>query len=83
MFNQEALSDATVWIHSALLPIHQLVVCLQSPHLSDALQDAFDCTGVRNLTFQEGSAIAHWRVFEYLYTGDYSDRPSTDAMDGR
>jgi hypothetical protein len=82
MFNQETSSDAAILIQDVLLPIHQLVVCLQSPYLSDALKEASDSTGTRSLTFREGSAIAYWRVFEYLYTGDYSDSPSTDTMYG-
>lgn len=82
MFNQEMSSDATILIQDILLPIHQLVVCLQSPYLSDALNESSNSTGTRSLTFREGSAIAHWRVFEYLYTGDYSDGPSIDAMYG-
>jgi hypothetical protein len=30
------------------------------------------------LTFDNDSGAAHWRVFEYLYTGDYSDDLSHD-----
>lgn len=82
MFNQAMASDATVFIQDIALPIHQLVVCLQSSYLSDALQKALNSTGIRSLTFLEGSAIAHWRVFEYLYTGDYSDGPFNDTMCG-
>ena len=82
MFNQAMASDATVFIQNVALPIHHLVVCLQSSYLSDALRKVLDSTGVRSLTFLEGSAIAHWRVFEYLYTGDYSDSLSNDAMCG-
>lgn len=82
MFNRAMASDATILIQDVSLPIHQLVVCLQSSYLCDALQKALDSTGSRSLMFQEGSAIAHWRVFEYLYTGDYSDSPSNNAMSG-
>jgi hypothetical protein len=30
------------------------------------------------LTFDNDSGAAHWRVFEYLYTGGNSDGPSHD-----
>jgi hypothetical protein len=82
MFNQETSSDAAVLIQDVLLPIHQLVVCLQSPYLNDALKKASGSTGTKTIIFKDVSAIAHWRVFEYLYTDDYSDSISSNAMCG-
>ncbi|KAF2189908.1 hypothetical protein K469DRAFT_723743 [Zopfia rhizophila CBS 207.26] len=73
MFNEEKYSDTTIIIHSITLHAHRLVLCLQSPYFTKALQVAFAEGSMRTIEFQEGSGIAHWRVFEYLYTGNYSD----------
>lgn len=35
------------------------------------------------LTFGEGSGAAYWRVFEYLYTGDYSESLPTNGLQGK
>ncbi|KAH8716755.1 hypothetical protein GQ44DRAFT_403148 [Phaeosphaeriaceae sp. PMI808] len=76
MFNQDEFSDTTVIIQNIPLPAHQLIISLQSPYLANAIQEAFVSTGARTIVFDEGSGTAHWRVFEYLYSGDYSDNLS-------
>ncbi|KAF2193629.1 hypothetical protein K469DRAFT_239450 [Zopfia rhizophila CBS 207.26] len=73
MFNEEKYSDTTVLIHGVTLHAHRLIICLQSPYFTKALKEAFVEGSTGAIEFQEGSGIAHWRVFEYLYTGNYSD----------
>jgi hypothetical protein len=82
MFNQDTLSDTTVIIQNVTLPAHQFVISVQSPYLANAIQAAFSSTGTRTLTFPDGSGIAHWRVFGYLYSGDYSDIPPNKDLTG-
>ena len=73
MFNNEKYSDATVLIHDVTLHAHKSVICIQSAYFAKAFQEAFVEGNLGMITFDEGSGAAHWRVFEYLYTGDYSD----------
>jgi hypothetical protein len=82
MFNRDALSDVTILIQNTTLPAHEIVISLQSPYLASAIQQALISTGSRALVFQEGSGMAHWRVFEYLYAGDYTDHPVGGTLDG-
>ena len=78
MFNDTRYSDAAVIIHSKKLPVHKSVICTQSEYFEMAFQEAFIEGSSGVLTFDKGSGAAHWRVLEYLYTGDYSDDLSQD-----
>lgn len=82
IFNQETYSDITILIRNVTLPAHRLVICLQSSYFEDTFPEAFD-QGKGILEFQQGSGIAYWRVFEYLYTGDYSDEASNKDLEGK
>jgi hypothetical protein len=82
MFNRDTLSDTTILIQNITLPTHEIVIGLQSPYLAGAIEKALITTGSRTLVFQEGSGMAHWRVFEYLYTGAYTDRGDGSTPDG-
>ncbi|KAF2181491.1 hypothetical protein K469DRAFT_589178 [Zopfia rhizophila CBS 207.26] len=81
MFNNTKYSDATILIHNVTLPVHKPVICIQSAYFEKAFQEAFVEGSSGVLTFNDGSGAAHWRVFEYLYTGDYSDDLSNDFED--
>ncbi|KAJ6191976.1 hypothetical protein J3E72DRAFT_273869 [Bipolaris maydis] len=81
MFNDTRYSDATVVIYGKNLPIHKSIVCTQSKYLEKAFQDSFVEGSSGVLTFNSGSEAAHWRVFEYLYTGDYPDDLSHNIED--
>ncbi|KAF2006466.1 hypothetical protein P154DRAFT_422103 [Amniculicola lignicola CBS 123094] len=78
MFNDTRYSDATVVIHGKKLPVHKSVICTQSEYFEKVFQKAFTEGSSGVLTFNNDSGAAHWRVFEYLYTGDYSDNISQD-----
>ncbi|KAI1532888.1 BTB POZ domain-containing protein [Pyrenophora tritici-repentis] len=81
MFNDTKYSDATVVIHKKELPVHKSVICTQSEYFEKAFQGVFVEGSSGVLTFNNDSGAAHWRVFEYLYTGDYSDDLSHDFED--
>jgi hypothetical protein len=78
MFNDKKYSDATVVIHGRQLPVHKSVICTQSEYFEKAFLDGFIEGSSGVLKFDNDSGAAHWRVFEYLYTGDYSDDLSHD-----
>ena len=46
---------------------------MQSAYFEKAFQESFAEGSSGELRFNDGSGAAHWRVLEYLYTGDYSD----------
>ena len=73
MFKNQDYSDATVFIYGEELPVHCLVICSQSKYFAKAFQDKFLEGEQRQIKFDNDSAAAHWRVFEYLYFGDYSE----------
>ncbi|OCK74090.1 hypothetical protein K432DRAFT_410158 [Lepidopterella palustris CBS 459.81] len=81
MFNEERYSDTTILIHGVSLHAHQLVLYLQSPYFKKAFQESFVEGNTKILKFQDGSGIAYWRLFEYLYTGDYSDNVSNKDLE--
>ncbi|KAH9873079.1 hypothetical protein J1614_005476 [Plenodomus biglobosus] len=81
LFNDARYSDATVDIHGKRLPVHRSVICTQSEYFEKALQEAFAEGSSGVLKYDIGSGAAHWRAFEYLYTGDYSDDLSHDFKD--
>jgi hypothetical protein len=52
---------------------HKSIICTQSAYFEKAFQGSFIEGNSSVLTFSDGSGAAYWRIFEYLYTGDYSD----------
>jgi hypothetical protein len=83
LFNNTNYSDAEIHIHDVILPVHKSIICIQSDYFANAFRPEFveGDTGV--ITFKEGGGAAYWRVFEYLYTGDYSEKLSTDKFEGK
>ncbi|KAF9728662.1 hypothetical protein PMIN04_012955 [Paraphaeosphaeria minitans] len=81
LFNDAKYSDATVQIYDTPLPVHKAIICIQSEYFEKAFQDKFVEGSSRTISFREGSGAAYWRVFEYLYTGDYLDELSTDRLE--
>ena len=73
LFNNTKYSDAIIIIHDIVLPVHKSVICTQSLYFEKAFQESFVEGSSGELRFNDGSGAAHWRVLEYLYTGDYSD----------
>jgi hypothetical protein len=83
MFNDAKYSDAIIRIHNVTLPVHKLVICTQSDYFEKAFQKNFIEGASGELTFKDGSGAAYWRVFEYLYTGEYSDELSINGFEGK
>lgn len=83
LFNNTKYSDAEIHIHDVILPVHKSIICIQSEYFEKAFRPEFveGDTGV--IAFKEGGGAAYWRVFEYLYTGDYSEKLSTDKFEGK
>jgi hypothetical protein len=82
MFGDSTYSDATIYIHGVKLPVHKSVICTQSEYFETAFHEVFHEGDTGVLAFDHGSAAAHWRVFEFLYTGGYSEELK-DAIKGK
>lgn len=52
---------------------YKFIIRRSTAYFEKAFQEAFVEGSLGMLTFNDGSGAAHWRVLEYLYTGDYSD----------
>lgn len=66
------------FVSTAYLFAHKSVVCIQSEYFEKLFQEGFNEGSLWVLIFNEGIVVAYWRVFEYLYTVDYSDDLSKD-----
>ncbi|KAF1967055.1 BTB/POZ domain-containing protein [Bimuria novae-zelandiae CBS 107.79] len=81
MFNKQEYSDITVKIHGTKLYAHRFVICVQSRYFAKAFQDkTFKEGNTGEISFDQDSPLAHWGVFEYLYTGDYSDNLNVEGL---
>jgi hypothetical protein len=81
-FKQTELSDITIYIHGKALPAHQLVVCIQSKFFDNAFRN-FAEGETKTMNLDAATEGAYWRVFEYMYTGDYSEKLSDIETEGR
>ncbi|KAI1749785.1 BTB/POZ domain-containing protein [Xylaria castorea] len=76
LFNNTDHADVKIQIDQYELPAHSVVLVSQSPFFQKALSDNFLEGKVKQFHSKEGSAHAHWRVFEYMYTGNYTEEPA-------
>ncbi|XWW94389.1 hypothetical protein V2A60_002332 [Cordyceps javanica] len=80
LFNNAKLSDVTINIHAqqgaTKLSAHSFVLAAISPYFRRALEGKYAESESKEFTFDQDSPHAYWRVFEYMYTGDYSDDPA-------
>ncbi|KAI9733082.1 MAG: hypothetical protein M1834_003628 [Cirrosporium novae-zelandiae] len=78
LFNSTQHSDLIIYIGKKELPAHALILAAQSEFFEKALKPGFKEEETKVFRFETGSEHAYWRVFNYLYTGDYSDEPCQD-----
>jgi hypothetical protein len=82
LFNQTEFSDITLLIHGKPLPAHRFVICTQSKYFEKAFRN-FAEGETRTMTLEAATEAAYWRVFKYLYTGDYPDDLPDLASEGK
>ncbi|KKP05169.1 hypothetical protein THAR02_02764 [Trichoderma harzianum] len=70
-FNSKLYSDVTIHLGDIELPAHSIVLASQSEYFKKALESPMKEGIERKFEFSEGSMHAHWRVFEYIYRGEY------------
>jgi hypothetical protein len=68
----------TIYLGESKIPFaaHRIVLGNRSPYFDDLFQSGFKEGITREISFEKDSPHALWRVFQYIYTGDYSDEPS-------
>ncbi|KAH8716754.1 hypothetical protein GQ44DRAFT_713277 [Phaeosphaeriaceae sp. PMI808] len=79
LFNNTEYSDAVIQIHGVTLHVHLFIICIQCEYFKKAF-GGFAEGSTRTIKFDNGSGAAHWRVIEYLYTGNYSNQLSTTEL---
>ncbi|KAI0534589.1 BTB/POZ domain-containing protein [Xylaria digitata] len=80
LFNNSDYADVKIYIGQYGLPAHSVVLASQSPFFQKALKGNFQEGKDKQFRFEEGSMHAYWRVFEYMYTGEYAEEP-TQVLD--
>ncbi|KAI0388517.1 BTB/POZ domain-containing protein [Xylariaceae sp. FL0594] len=75
LFNNSDHADVKIYLGQHELPAHSVVLASQSSFFQKALSENFREGKAKQFLFKEGSVHAHWRVFEYLYTGNYAEEP--------
>ncbi|KAI3339743.1 BTB/POZ domain-containing protein [Ustulina deusta] len=83
LFNNPDHADVKICVGHYELPAHSVVLATQSPFFEKALSRNFREGKAKQFFFKEESAHAHWRVFQYMYTGTYAEEPAEvlDAQD--
>jgi hypothetical protein len=71
LFNNVLYTDAKIYIGTFELSVHRLVLAAQSEYFNRAFKGNFLEAVTKEIRFESGGH-AHWRVFEYMYTGKYS-----------
>ncbi|KAK5996850.1 hypothetical protein PT974_02195 [Cladobotryum mycophilum] len=79
-FNNAHLADVTIYLGNVKLPAHSLVLASQSDYFDRALKGQLKEGIKKEFKFTDGSMQGYWRVFEYMYTGAYS-QGSTPCVD--
>ncbi|KAK1515353.1 uncharacterized protein CCOS01_13546 [Colletotrichum costaricense] len=83
LFNKTDHADVKIRIGEFELPAHGLVLAAHSPYFKKALKGNFQESESKTFQFREGSAHAYWRVFEFMYTNNYSEEvESIEAQGG-
>ncbi|KAL6699153.1 BTB/POZ protein [Trichoderma pleuroticola] len=70
-FNTELFADVTIRLGDVELPAHGIILASQSEYFKTALESPMKEGIERKFEFSEGSMHAHWRMVEYIYTGQY------------
>ncbi len=81
LLNNGQFSDVTLFVGPSETPVlaHRMVLGVRSPYFATALTGDFKETLEQTFRFKQYSAHAHWRVFHYMYTNDYSEE-AADAL---
>ena len=82
LLNNDEYSDMKIFIGETEIPAHSSVLCLQSETFKNGFKHKVD--QAKQFRFKTGSGNAHWRVLQYMYTGDYSDETCQELqVDGK
>ena len=82
LFNNVKYSDINIRLNETgvNLPAHRMVIGLQSPPLDEFIAENLAGTSVV-LGWEGASAHSIWRIFQYLYEGDCSEKTATSLKE--
>ncbi|OBR13428.1 hypothetical protein CH63R_02154 [Colletotrichum higginsianum IMI 349063] len=75
-------ADVKIRIGEFELPAHGLVLAAHSPYFKKALKGNFQESESKTFEFSKGIAHAYWRVFEFMYTSNYSEEVESFEAQG-
>ncbi|EGR52930.1 uncharacterized protein TRIREDRAFT_102952 [Trichoderma reesei QM6a] len=79
-FNSKLYADVSIRLGGVEIPAHAIVLSAQSEYFKAALRSPMKEATEKKFEYKEGSMHAHWRVFEYLYRGEYSEDPAPPLL---
>ena len=72
-FNSEDLSDVLLIFGDVRIPAHRLILSARSGYFKKAFGAGLSEAETKEFKFDSGYEHAYFRVFQFMYTGDYSD----------
>lgn len=75
-FNSEDLSDVLLKFGDVQMPAHRLILSARSGYFKKTFGAGLIEDKMREVKFDSGHEHAYFRVFQYVYTGDYSESAS-------
>ena len=61
-------------------PAYWLILKTQSSYFERAFETDFNEKEICEFRFKEESAYTLWKVFKFIYAGDYSDKPAEELI---
>ncbi|KAI0534169.1 hypothetical protein GGR58DRAFT_505583 [Xylaria digitata] len=82
LFNNPKYANVKFHIGEYELPAHSVVLASRNLYFKKALGENFCEEQMKQFHFEEKgiSMHAHWKVFEYMYTGNYLENAAGTAI---
>ncbi|KAH7248163.1 hypothetical protein B0J15DRAFT_449434 [Fusarium solani] len=79
LFTSGQFADVTIHLGDEfVLSGHSCILATRSEYFNKALNSGLKEAHSKEFRFSEGSVHAYWRVFQFIYTGDYSEATSAE-----
>ncbi|KAM6513861.1 hypothetical protein FALCPG4_015066 [Fusarium falciforme] len=79
LFTSGQFADVTIHLgEEFVFSGHSCILATRSEYFNKALGSGLKEAQSKEFRFSEGSVHAYWRVFQFIYTGDYSETTSAE-----
>ncbi|KAI8648945.1 BTB/POZ domain containing protein [Fusarium sp. Ph1] len=79
LFTSGQFADVTIHLgEEFVLSGHSCILATRSEYFNKALNSGLKEARSKEFRFSEGSVHAYWRVFQFIYTGDYCETTSAE-----